>query len=117
MSERKVEGVTVRETGHKKWAFDYGPGDMEAVYHRGQWHSWQDIISWLEKYGERDNELTPGETVALAEDVRSLLSSGGAFTSDWKQAYQMAHKYRQENNQKFAKQHAQATEQAKAMAR
>ncbi len=117
MPVRQVEGVRIEETGHKKWNFDYGPGDVKALYKRGAWRSWQDEINWLQQYGERDNELTPGETVALVEDLRSLMQARAPFTSDPMQAYQMAHKYRMENNRKFAREHAEAVQQAREIAR
>ncbi len=30
-TEKEVEGVKVRETGHKQWEKDYTQSDMEAV--------------------------------------------------------------------------------------
>ena len=112
MPERQVEGVNVRETGLKQWQFDYTESDVEALYRRGDWHSWQDEINWLERFGEQDNELTPGETIAMTEDLRSLESRHAPFTSDPDQAYEMAHKFRAENNQRYAQQHGQGVGQA-----
>jgi len=112
-----VEGVRIEETGNKKWSFDYGQGDVKALYKRGDWHNWQEEIGWLQQYGERDNELTPGETVAMCEDLRSLMKSGVTFTNDPGQAYKMAHKLRAENNRRHASEHAEAIREAQAIAR
>ena len=72
MPEKRIEGVKVQDSPHKKWQYDYGMGDMKALYRRGDWHNWQEEIRWLENHGEADNELTPGETIAMVEDLRSL---------------------------------------------
>ncbi|MDI7276958.1 MAG: hypothetical protein QME94_13350 [Anaerolineae bacterium] len=117
MPVRHVQGVRIDETGNKKWDYDYGPSDVKSLYRRGAWRNWQEEINWLQQYGERDNKLTPGETVALVEDLRSLMQARAPFTSDPMQAFQMAHKYRMENNRKFAREHAEAVQQAREIAR
>ncbi len=96
---------------------DYQPSDMELVYRRGDWHSWQDEIKWLEQFGEHDRRLTPGETIAMVEDLRSLQQAGAPFTKDPDRAYQMAHRYRAENNQRYARQHEHEMEQARWQAK
>ncbi len=114
VSERKIEGVNVRETGSKQWQFDYTPSDMEVLYRRGEWHNWQEEIDWLQRFGEQDRKLTPGETVAMAEDLRSVQESGAAFTPNPDQAFQMAHKFRTDNNRRFAETHVEAVVRAHA---
>ncbi len=113
MSEKRIEGVKVRETGLKRWEFDYREGDMKALYNRGDWHNWQDEINWLQEFGERDNELTPGETVAMVEDLRSLAEAKAPFTTDPSQAYGMAHQFRGDNNRRFAGEHDRAIHEAR----
>lgn len=108
-----MEGVQIEATPNKKWQFDYEMGDVKAAYRRGDWRNWQDVISWLEKFGEADNELTPGETVALVEDLRSLRDSGAQFTRDPMQAFQMAHKFRSQNKTRYAQEHARFMPQAR----
>jgi hypothetical protein len=102
-----VQGVRIQQTGNKKWKFDYEQGDMKAALQRGDWKNWQDLINWLEKQGEKDNELTPGETVAMVEDLRSVKVNKMQFTRDSKQAYTMAHNFRSQNNKQFGQEHAQ----------
>lgn len=113
MTEKIVEGVKVEETGHKHWELDYKQSDMESAYRYSQPSSWDSLISWLEQHGEAKKRLTPGETVALVEDLRSVRSSGAPFSSDPDKAFEMAHKHRGENKQKFAQQHAQEGERGK----
>ena len=60
MSESRIQGVKVRMTPNKKWDFDYGLGDVQALYRRSEWHNWREAIKWLQEFGEQDNELTPG---------------------------------------------------------
>lgn len=73
---------------------DYTESDVEVVYRRGQWRSWDDVIRWLETKGEQDNELTPGEVIAMVEDFRRLNQSGVPFTNDPHRAFQLAHEHR-----------------------
>jgi hypothetical protein len=117
MPERMIEGVRIQMTANKKLDFDYDLGDVKALYRRGDWRNWQDEVRWLEQFGERDNELTPGQTVAMVEDLRSLQASKAPFTSDPNQAFQMAHRFRSENNRKYAQEHEQARAEARAMRR
>ncbi len=88
MSEREVRGVRVRPTGYKSWERKYSLSDVEVLYRRGDWHNWRDMIHWLETQGERDNELTPGEVIAMTEDLRRLEDSGAEFTKDPRKAYE-----------------------------
>jgi hypothetical protein len=90
---KRTEGVRVNDTGNKSWRHKYDLSDMEAVYRRGQWHSWDDIINWLETYGEADNELTPGETVAIVEDLRSVRDARVPFTNKPSEAYDLVFKH------------------------
>ncbi len=113
----QIEGVTMNLTPNKKLNFDYGPGDMQAVYNRGPWKNWKEGIAWLEKKGEADNELTPGETIALVEDLRSVAQAKEPFTDDPVKAYRMAHKHRAQNNKKYAQEHQQVLEMAKRAGR
>ncbi|MGE5620364.1 MAG: hypothetical protein ACM3US_14050 [Sphingomonadaceae bacterium] len=89
MREEEIEGVHIERTGHKKMEHAYDLSDMEVVYRRGDWHNWDEIIHWLETQGERDNELTPGEVIAMVEDLRMVRDSGAAFTKDPRKAYEL----------------------------
>lgn len=107
MTERIIEGVRIRDTGHKRWQYDYEPGDLKAVYNRREWSSWDEMIHWLEQEGEADNELTPGETIALVEDLRSVRDMGAPFVMNPTEAFELVHKHRNENNRRFAQEHAE----------
>ena len=82
--DKDIEGVEIKKTGHKHLS------DMQVLYRLGSWHNWDEAIHWLETKGEQDNELTPGETVAMTEDLRKLKSKGAKFTSDAKKVCEMA---------------------------
>lgn len=94
MKEQDVQGVEVKKTGNKQWERDYGKGDIEVVLSRGDWQDWDDAINWLEENGEQDNELTPGEAVAMAEDLRDLRDQGEPYSNDPNKVYKIAHQYR-----------------------
>ncbi|HEY8477371.1 MAG TPA: hypothetical protein VIN09_10955 [Chloroflexota bacterium] len=91
---KQVEGVTVQPTGRKKMERDYDVSDVEVLFRRGHWRNWNEAIHWLETQGERDNELTPGEVLAMTEDLRKLKQEGTAFTADPHRVYELAHRYR-----------------------
>jgi hypothetical protein len=108
--ENVFEGIQMDLTGTREVTFDYMTGDMEVAYRRTNPNSWQDIISWLEKQGTRDNELTPGEVVAMVEDLRTLEDKDIPFTDNPDKAFQEAHRYREENNKNFTKNHKEIHE-------
>jgi hypothetical protein len=112
MEKMEIEGVRIWEPTSTRWETEYTRSDIEALHDRGDWHSWQEQIEWLEQYGDRDNEFTPGETIAMVEDLRSLRDSGERFTRDPAKAYRMAHRFREDNNHKFAQDHQVAIELA-----
>jgi hypothetical protein len=69
----------------------YDKSDIEAVYRRGDWSSWGDIVKWLEKglqHDEQaDNELSEKESHELLDDFRRLQGNGTPFTGDPAEAY------------------------------
>ncbi|HEX2924115.1 MAG TPA: hypothetical protein VHS06_12565 [Chloroflexota bacterium] len=87
--EKKTEGVKVHKTGKKSWEHKYDLSDMQAVYRRGHWNSWDEIIGWLKAHGEGDNELTPGETAAIVEDLQGVRDARVPFTNDPRKAYDL----------------------------
>lgn len=99
------DGITLHLTGDRQLAFDYEQSDMQVAYRRSTPNSWQDIISWMEKKGTFDNEFTPGEVVAMVEDLRSLKQNGTPFTNNPDQAFAEAHKLRGQNNQQHQQLH------------
>ncbi len=108
--EQSFEGIHLDLTGHRELQFDYRQSDVEVVYRRTQPSSWDDMIGWLETKGTNDNELTPGEVVAMVEDLRTLKNQGARFTSDPAQAYQEAHRHRAENMRKHGELHRKIQE-------
>ena len=82
---------------------------MESAYRQSNPHSWDALIEWVEAYAEAERRLTPGEATAMAEDLRRARDAQVQFTTNPGEAYRMAHKYRAENNRKYAAQHAGST--------
>ncbi len=69
--------------------------DMEVLFRRvNNASSWDSLIEWFEEQGDRDNELTPGEVIAMKEDLGRLEQQGAQFTNDPKRASDMALKHR-----------------------
>lgn len=90
-----VEGVCVAATGttwimsEKKLYKVYDESDVEVVYRRGDWRDWGQLRRWVEREGEQDNELTPGEVHHLGEDVRCLQDEDVQFVPDPHRAYEL----------------------------
>lgn len=55
---------------------DFSPGykksDMERIYHDAHPHSWQDLINFIEKKGDSEWHITPGEAMAMKDDLKHL---------------------------------------------
>ncbi|WP_146604079.1 hypothetical protein [Micromonospora deserti] len=72
---------------------EYQQSDIEVVYRRGDWHSWSDIVRWLEQGLSRDqqadNELSEAESRQLLDDFRTLDQQGKGFTTDPADAYRV----------------------------
>lgn len=89
MSEERVSGVKIKDTPYKDREKDYAQSDVAVVFRRGDWHSWDEAIGWLAEHGEADNELTPGEVIAMKEDFDKLKKQGKKFTNDPDAVYRM----------------------------
>lgn len=70
----------------------YYASDVEIVLHRGNWHSWDEAINWLQGPGMKDHELCPAEGKHIAEDFKRLAEEGASFTNDPDQAFELARK-------------------------
>lgn len=73
---------------------DYDESDMEVLFGRGSWQSWDDGIDWLRREGMDDNELTPGETEHMKSDLEQLKKDNVEFTDDYRKAFQLAREHR-----------------------
>lgn len=112
MTEQVFEGVHMDLTPYRQLTFDYEPSDVRVAYRRTDPKSWDDLINWLEKQGSYDNEFTPGEVVAMVEDLRMLKSKKASFIDNPDKAFQEAHGFRIEDNKKYAKDHQEIIQAA-----
>lgn len=71
-----------RESGEKDWERRYDHNDIETLLRREDWKSWDEVIAWVERYGEQDKALTPGEALAIRDGLVRLKASGAEFTRD-----------------------------------
>ncbi len=60
----------------------YDESDIEKVYSKGDFNSWDEIVDWLEKSGETDMDLTPEKAKDMTEDFRKLSDDGVEFTKN-----------------------------------
>lgn len=92
-SHERVDDVNVvNPTG------DFTPGykksDMERIFHDSHPHSWQDLIGFIEKKGDSEWHITPGEAMSMKDDLTHLARNNVPFTSDPAKAFDEAHRFR-----------------------
>lgn len=73
----------------KKLNKQFDVSDVEAVYRRGDWHDWGVMRRWIEREGEQDNELTPGEVHHMGEDIACLQEENAPFAENPQRAYEL----------------------------
>jgi hypothetical protein len=75
---------------------NYDESDIQVVYRRGEWHSWKDIVNWLERGlsqdSQADNELSAAESQQLLQDFRQLDQRHEKFTQDPSAAFKALQK-------------------------
>jgi hypothetical protein len=69
---------------------DYQQADVEHVYQRGDWESWDDVIYWLRTKGMEDGHLTPRKVAHMDADFMTLALEGSPFMKDAALAFQAA---------------------------
>ena len=89
MSQERISDVKVNMTPNKDIEQHYTKSDLEVVFRRGEWSSWNEVIDWLKEHGEADNELTPGEVIAMKRDLEQLKQQGKQFTADADAVYKL----------------------------
>jgi hypothetical protein len=89
-----VSGAVPGEDIGREWELDYRESHLAVLFRRGTWHSWDEAIAWLQTHGEADEDLTPGEMIAMKQDFQRLRDLGVPFTDDPAVAYQRAHHHR-----------------------
>lgn len=89
MSQERISDVKVGMTPNKDMEQSYTSSDLEVLFRRGEWRSWKEAIDWLKDHGEADNELTPGEVIAMKQDLEQLAQQGKPFTAHAGAVYQM----------------------------
>lgn len=61
---------------------DYEQSDVEHLMRVRQWRSYPEMIGWLERDGDADPRLTPGEVKHLVEDLSRLHQRRTHFIAD-----------------------------------
>ncbi len=77
-----------------RFSKDYELRDVIALYRRGQWTSWAEIVNWLRTEGPTLAELTPGEVARMVADFSVLNDEKVPFVSDPGVAYEIAQAHR-----------------------
>jgi hypothetical protein len=76
-----------RQDPNRDWTKNYDESDVAHVLKASDAHNWNDAIKYLDRNGMNDNELTPGETIHMKEDLQKAVKGKAGFSGDPKQAY------------------------------
>lgn len=88
--EDKVDGVdVVNQTGdfHR----GYRESDVEQIFRDAKPHSWKDLLNFVEKKGDSEWHITPGEAIAMKQDLQRLVQSNAPFESNPAKAFEVMH--------------------------
>lgn len=100
MPEEQIEGVKVNVTGDKNWTMDYRESDVGQLfrdYSRRKGSApknWQDLMQFDEAEGAGEWHITPGEAVALKQDMEEAMKHNAPFSDDPNKVFQEMHQYR-----------------------
>jgi RNA polymerase-interacting CarD/CdnL/TRCF family regulator len=67
---------------------DYDASDVQHLLRVKPWRSYDEMIDWLRREGDADNELTPGEVGHLIDDLSRMRQRKKDMISDPNQLYQ-----------------------------
>ena len=83
-----------KNAGYVDMKKDYTESDLKLVYEHSHPHNWDEAIDWIKNHADENKKITPGEAIAMDEDLQKLKDSGAQFTDDPHRAFEMAHKNR-----------------------
>jgi RNA polymerase-interacting CarD/CdnL/TRCF family regulator len=66
---------------------DYDASDVQHLLRVRQWRSYDEMIKWLQREGDNDNELTQGEVRHLIDDLSRIRQRGAEMISEPNQLY------------------------------
>jgi hypothetical protein len=66
---------------------DYDASDVKHLLRVRQWRGYDEMVKWLRREGDSDNELTPGEVSHLIDDLTRIQQRGAEMISDPDQLY------------------------------
>ena len=77
------------EMGSSMGNRNYSETEIRTVLGRGDFHSWDDVIQWLDRNGTREGGLNAQSVNSLRDDMQKLQNSGAEFTKDPSRIMQM----------------------------
>lgn len=67
---------------------DYEQSDVAHMLRKREWHSYDEMIKWLEREGDSDPRLTPSEVSHLVQDLSKLKQRKAQFIKEPDRLYQ-----------------------------
>lgn len=90
----EIQGVDITNMGSKDWKPSYAESDVAELYKKAHPTSWQDLLNYVEKKGDATWHITPGQAIAIKEDLVQVIHHNLRFANNPQQAYKDLHQYR-----------------------
>lgn len=87
--QEKIDGVDISNPSSRRYGESYRESDIAEIYKDAHPTSWQDLLNYVEKKGDATWHITPGEAIAIKQDIQRVMKSGNkSFPNNPKQAFQ-----------------------------
>ena len=93
MADQKHDDVNItnQTSDEKSKKEGYTVSDVQQIYEEGHPKNWDDVVKFIEKKGDKQWHITPGEVKAMKDDFQKMSQSGGEFINDPKKAFDKVH--------------------------
>ncbi|HEX6799535.1 MAG TPA: hypothetical protein VF116_17645 [Ktedonobacterales bacterium] len=102
-SDRDIQGVDISNPESKGWKPGYEESDVRDLWRHANASSWPQLLRYVENKGDNTWHITPGEAIAMKEDIEATMKSGASFPNSPEQAYQEMHSHRGQDRGKEPK--------------
>ncbi len=88
MADKKNDQVNIsNQTSDEKQKESYRVSDVQQLFEQSHPQNWQDLLKFIEKSGDKQWHITPGEAKSLKDDVQKAIDQKKPFQNDPKKAF------------------------------
>jgi hypothetical protein len=84
---KSAQQMKIADPSSNRMEKDYEQSDLERLLGKREWHSYDEMIKWLQEQGDEDRRFTPGEVRHMIEDLSRVQQQGKEFTTDANKLY------------------------------